>query len=308
MTPAISTIKLGDFKHGNTSRKAVIEALGKAFSTYGFIFVRGHQIPKALTDKMQQLSKQFFHLSQQQLESYIVPESHGQVGYTAPFTETGEHFRIPDSKHFFHIREENRTALINEVPDFIPTAQELFECFKKTYKTLLEAVGCTLGQDPAEFSSLEGNSTLRLLHYMATENPLRDEGLAKEGGNAVGMCASKHTDINFMTLLYALEPGLELFYNGNWMPITIPDEKVIIVNCGDMLQHLTGGYFKSGLHRVVCQPNTERYSFPFFGHPKPETSLVPLKGYEPKDAALFPHKTAGEFLDTRLIQIGLKKT
>jgi len=64
-----------------------------------------------------------------------------------------------------------------------------------------------------------------------------------------------------------------------------------------MLQMATGGYFRSTTHRVV-NPTGEvarrpRLSMPLFLHPRPEVRLSDTH-------------TAGEYLEERLREIGLK--
>ena len=99
--------------------------------------------------------------------------------------------------------------------------------------------------------------------------------------------------------------------DGKWIPITaLPDQ--LVVNVGDMLERLTNRKLKSTIHRVVNPPrhlmNTPRYSIPFLMHPRSEMSLAALPQCvttsEPK---LWEDITAGEFLDQRLREIGLKK-
>jgi isopenicillin N synthase-like dioxygenase len=79
-----------------------------------------------------------------------------------------------------------------------------------------------------------------------------------------------------------------------------------------MLQRLTNNKLKSTTHRVVNPPremwHTSRFSIPFFLHPKSKMSLACLNGCisdaQPK---AYPDATAGEYLDERLREIGLKK-
>jgi isopenicillin N synthase-like dioxygenase len=112
-----------------------------------------------------------------------------------------------------------------------------------------------------------------------------------------GVRAAAHTDINLITLLpVATAPGLEVQdLEGNWWAVPYAPES-IIVNVGDMLQYATQGYYRSTYHRVV-NPDSEdqgrsRYSMPLFLHPSSE---IVLSG----------NKTAKEFLQERLIEIGL---
>ena len=94
-------------------------------------------------------------------------------------------------------------------------------------------------------------------------------------------------------------------------PITaLPNQ--LVVNVGDMLERLTNGVLKSTIHRVVNPPrelmNTPRYSIPFFMHPRSEMSLAALPGcITSSNGKQWEDITAGEFLDQRLAEIGLKK-
>ena len=99
--------------------------------------------------------------------------------------------------------------------------------------------------------------------------------------------------------------------DGKWIPITaLPDQ--LVVNVGDMLERLTNGKLKSTIHRVVNPPraqmNTPRYSIPFFMHPRSEMSLAALPQCVGKEnPKRWDDITAGEFLNQRLREIGLKK-
>jgi isopenicillin N synthase-like dioxygenase len=128
----------------------------------------------------------------------------------------------------------------------------------------------------------------RILHYP----PLTGE---HEPG---AVRAAAHEDINLITLLpAATAPGLEVKdSHGHW--ISVPcDPGNIIINAGDMLQLASEGYYKSTTHRVVNPPENEakksRYSMPLFLHPRSEAHLSPTL-------------TAGEYLNQRLREIGLK--
>lgn len=74
-----------------------------------------------------------------------------------------------------------------------------------------------------------------------------------------------------------------------------------------MLENLSNGYFKSSVHRVVSQPNKERYSIVYFVHPKDEDRLDPLPGCIALtgDIQRFPNANRLEMLAHRLVEIGL---
>jgi isopenicillin N synthase-like dioxygenase len=238
--------------------------------------------------------------------AYSYPEKGYQIGYTPPKIETGEFAKTPDEKHFFHVYP-NDMPFIKEIPTFRENTVLLWNDFHKLARELMKFIALSINEFGDFFESSNGRigySLLRGIHYPAGQKPVDDDEVVTEGGNLIGMCASKHTDINMITLLLAKEPGLQLKYRGKWIPITIKDPDLLIVNVGDMLQHLTNGVYKSGLHRVVCQEDKERSSIPFFYHVPDDFSIFPLIQFgEPKEQ--FHFQTAGEFLHHRLRQIGL---
>ncbi len=150
-----------------------------------------------------------------------------------------------------------------------------------------------------------GNSILRPIHYYPIENP--------DSVPADAVRAAEHGDINLITLLMgASADGLQVLRrDGKWIPITALPEQ-LVVNVGDMLERLTNKKLKSTIHRVVNPPrelmNLPRYSIPFFMHPRSEMSLAALPGcVDASHPKLWEDTTAGEFLNQRLKEIGLKK-
>jgi isopenicillin N synthase-like dioxygenase len=99
--------------------------------------------------------------------------------------------------------------------------------------------------------------------------------------------------------------------DGTWIPITaLPDQ--VVVNVGDMLDRLTNHHLKSTIHRVVNPPRekmgTSRYSIPFFMHPRSEMDLTCLEScVTAENPKIYTDMNAGEFLNERLIELGLKK-
>ncbi len=78
-----------------------------------------------------------------------------------------------------------------------------------------------------------------------------------------------------------------------------------------MLQRLTNNKLKSTTHRVVNPPRelmgTSRYSVPFFLHPKSDMSLACLEScIDAEHPKAYDDYTAGQYLDERLREIGLK--
>ncbi len=146
------------------------------------------------------------------------------------------------------------------------------------------------------------NSILRPIHY----GPI-----TTEPKNAVR--AAEHEDINLITLLMgASADGLQVLNKqGEWVGVTALPEQ-LVVNVGDMLQRLTNNRLKSTTHRVVNPPRelwrTSRYSIPFFLHPRSEMRLDCLDSCITEENPLnYTPISAGEYLEERLIEIGLLK-
>lgn len=300
----IPTLDLQNFHSGTKKKKLFIQELKKALEGKGFFFLKNHQISENTLSTAKKVFNTFFEFPEEVRKLYEYVDEQHQRGYTPMRIEKGEFASIADEKHFFQIGAD-RNVVVTEIPEFKATADMLFAEFQRTAKTLLGAISLSLGLEESYLPSKEGNSIMRAIDYPPTDTPLIDDGLAAKGGNFIGMCASKHTDINMITLLEAKEEGLQLANGEQWLPITINDPKLIIVNAGDMLEHLTGGRYKSGLHRVVCKRNIRRFSIPFFCHVNKDESLVPLKHLGESDLTKYPFKTAGEYLNHRLAQIGL---
>ena len=58
-----------------------------------------------------------------------------------------------------------------------------------------------------------------------------------------------------------------------------------MANIGDMLDRLTGGWYRSTAHRVRNVSGNERLSFPFFFDPDFSAEVPPLPGRARVDAA-----------------------
>jgi isopenicillin N synthase-like dioxygenase len=312
----IPVVNLADFISGDEKKKAAfVQQLGKAYEDVGFVAVKNHGIPDALISDLYQYVQEFFSLPSDKKRMYEIPELAGQRGYTSFGKEHAKGSDAPDLKEFFQygqIVPENHplkpeypdNVSVAEVSGFNETLFKAYRAFEKSGKTLLQAIALYLGLDENYFDNKveEGNSILRAIHYPP---------ITVEPKSAIR--AEQHEDINLITLLVgASAGGLEILTKQNeWVPVTSLPEQ-IVVNVGDMLQRLTNNKLKSTTHRVVNPPrelwHTSRFSIPFFLHPKSATDLSALEGcVDENHPKVFEDITAGEYLDERLREIGLKK-
>ncbi len=310
----IPSLDLSDFTSGNAIQKEqFIQALGNAFNNIGFVALKNHGLSDELRENLYEASKEFFSLNDEQKKQYEHPELAGQRGYVGKGKETAKGHSRPDLKEFYHIGQPNPTGNMPanvfpvETPTFETYSVATYQIFEQTGKTLLQAIALYLGLDQLYFEDkvANGDSILRALHYFPIENP--------ETVPSDAVRAAAHGDINLITLLMgASADGLEVLRrDGKWIGITALPEQ-IIVNVGDMLDRLTNNRLKSTVHRVVNPPiekmRTSRFSMPFFMHPRADMDLTSLSScVNEENPKIYTDMTAGQFLDERLRELGLRK-
>ncbi len=312
---SIPIVDLSDFLEGGEKKQKFVHELGVAFEDIGFVSVRNHGVPQELIDTYYAAIQQFFALPKEIKKKYEVPGLAGQRGYTSFGKETAKGYQTPDLKEFWQmgqiIEGEDlpkehypNNIIVEEIPAFNRLSIELFKAFETSARELLRAIAIRLGIGEFFFDPHihNGNSILRAIHYPP---------IAKEPQSAIR--AEQHEDINLITLLVgASAEGLQLLSRNNeWLDITAP-EGCLVINVGDMLQRLTNNKLKSTTHRVVNPPrekwHTSRFSIPFFTHPRSEMRLNCLSACVDEQHPLqYPPITAGEYLNQRLVEIGLKK-
>jgi len=312
----IPVVDLSLFINGTPEQKVQFAAdLGKAFEEVGFVSVRNHGIDQQLIDALYQNVQTFFNKPEEIKRKYEIPGLAGQRGYTSFGKEHAKGSDAPDLKEFFQfgqtvgVHETSEEAYpdnvqVQEVPSFNEKFLEAYRAFEKSGGALLSAIAIHLGLGEHYFQEhiYLGNSILRAIHYPP---------ILHEPKSAIR--AEQHEDINLITLLVgASADGLEILSKENeWLAVKAgPGE--IVVNVGDMLQRLTNDRLKSTTHRVVNPPralwHTSRYSIPFFLHPKSKMSLACLSScIDDKHPKMYDEYTAGQYLDERLREIGLKK-
>ncbi len=312
----IPVVDLADFLSGDEKRKrSFVQQIGKAYEDVGFVAVKNHGISDKLIADLYQYVQQFFSLPIDKKKNYEKAELAGQRGYTSFGKEHAKGSDAPDLKEFFQFgqtvedndpikSEYQDNVTVNEVPPFTPTFFSAYRAFEKSGTALLQAIALYLDLDENYFDGFvhNGNSILRAIHYPP---------ITQEPKSAIR--AEQHEDINLITLLVgASADGLQILTKQNeWVGVTSLPEQ-IVVNVGDMLQRLTNNKLKSTTHRVVNPPrekwHTSRFSIPFFLHPKSKMSLACLQSCIDKDhPKAYDDASAGEYLEERLREIGLKK-
>ena len=312
----IPTVDLSDFTSGNSARKQnFVTALGDAYRDVGFVTVKNHGINESLIEELYREVKAFFNLPDDSKLKYEKKDLAGQRGYTSFGREHAKGSEVADLKEFWQFgqtvtdgdlisKEYPANVWVNELPGFNETGLNAYVSFEKSGRILLQAIALYLNLPENYFDDKikNGNSILRAIHYPPIMNDPKS-----------ALRAEQHEDINLITLLVgASAEGLEVLTMQNeWLPVvSMPGQ--IVVNVGDMLQRLTNNVLRSTTHRVVNPPKdlwgTSRYSIPFFLHPRSDMRLDCLKSCVTLDnPKQYDDISAGEYLEQRLIEIGLKK-
>ena len=309
----IPSLDLMDFTAGEPDRKTrFVQDLGRAFNQIGFVAIRNHGLSDALVKRLYDSTQKFFAMPDEVKKQYEHPELNGQRGYIGKGKETAKGFKVADLKEFYHVGQPEpegdmpANVFPEETPDFSEATLEAYRTLENAGKQLLRAIALYLDLPETYFDDKvrNGDSILRALHYFPLNPETTPDGAVR---------AAAHGDINLITLLMgASADGLEVLRrDGKWISITaLPDQ--VVVNVGDMLDRLTNHKLKSTIHQVVNPPrekmNQSRYSIPFFMHPRADMNLTSLGScIDTQHPKLYVDMTAGEFLDERLMELGLKK-
>lgn len=313
----VPSLDLADFtSRDHESKMKFVSDLGDAYHNIGFVAIKNHGLSDELTQKLYGTIEKFFSLDQKTKGELELESLAGQRGYVGKGKEHAKGRKVGDLKEFFHVGQPSDFGKTlgypdnvwpDEPADFEEVSLEVYKTLERTGVQIMKALAIYLGLEETYFDNkvIHGNSILRAIHYFPIPNP--------DDIPDTAVRAAEHGDINLITLLMgASADGLQVLRrDGQWIPITALPEQ-IVVNVGDMLSRLTNNRLKSTIHRVINPPkdqmHTSRYSIPFFMHPRADMDLSCLSTCVTEE---FPKQyedvTAGEFLDQRLKEIGLKK-
>ena len=312
----IPSVDLADFLSDDPKRKQkFVNEIGKAYEEIGFVALKNHFLSDELVEDLYKEVKAFFKLDPETKKKYEIEGLAGQRGFISFGKEHAKGKKEGDLKEFWHFGQEPaedanlkeeypENVQVEELKDFNRVGMEAYRMLEKTGIYVLRALALYIGLEENYFDhwASNGNSILRPIHYPP---------ITSEPKGAVR--AGEHGDINLITLLMgASTGGLQVLRkDGKWID-AIPKEDELVINVGDMLERLTNNKLRSTIHRVINPPKEEwrnpRFSIPFFMHPRGEMQLNCLEEcINEEHPKQYENITAGEFLNQRLIEIGLAK-
>ncbi|RPD60545.1 Clavaminate synthase-like protein [Lentinus tigrinus ALCF2SS1-7] len=254
-----------------------------AMRTHGFLYVVNHGLTQAQTDRYFDIADMPFaqvpEEEKKQLAGKIV-ENGSYRGYKARRLWTIDNGVRDEIEHYNLHRPIFQQQHPKALQPFLPELRSLTE--HNHYNVLFPilrmlALGLELPEET--FVNLhrfedEGETYLRYMKYFPYQTET-DEARVKN------VWLKGHTDIGSITILWS-QPvtALQIMSpDGKWRYVKhIPNG--LVVNAGDSMEMLSGGFYKATIHRVVQPPTDQRgrtrLGMFYFAIPSDDVKLVPL--------------------------------
>jgi isopenicillin N synthase-like dioxygenase len=267
-------------RSANTAR-----AIEAACRDSGFFYVTGHGVPEDLIVRLDRAARAFFALPDE-IKAEIAMARGGRAwrGWFPVGAELTS--GRPDRKEGLYFGAELPAAdprplhgpnlFPAQVPQLRPAVLEYLARLSTVAQTVLSGIALSLGLDAGYFAdSYTANPTIlfRIFHYPpsrpADSEPADSERADSEAveHEAAQWGVGEHTDYGLLTLLAQDQHGgLAVRTARGWIEAP-PIPGTFVCNIGDMLDRLTGGWYRSTPHRVRNTSGHGRLSFPFFFDP-----------------------------------------
>lgn len=287
---AVPTIDLADLRAGRP--EATARAIDAACREVGFFMVVNHGVDLGLLDRLDALARAFFALPE--AEKAEVAMARGGLAWRGWFPLRGERTgdRADEKEGLYFGTELGaedprvRGGLPLHGPNLFPRRPAglrdavlgYLEQATELGQQILGAMAMGLGLPRAWFQEQLTTDPVRLLRIF--RYPPTDPQGPRAG-------VGEHADYGLLTLLATDgRGGLEVKLGETWAPVR-PPRGTFVVNLGDMLERLTGGVYRSTLHRVVHHGSGDRISIPFFLDPSWEAEVprLPIVSRPPDEDA-----------------------
>jgi isopenicillin N synthase-like dioxygenase len=264
----------------------VADQIQAACRERGFFYITGHGVPAGLIGRLEAASAEFFCLPlEDKLEIAMERGGRAWRGFFPVGAEltSGE----PDLKEGLYFGAElpaddprvragvplhGRNLFPRQVPELRPLVLSYLEAMTGLGQAVLRGVALSLGLDAGYFADGYTADPTILFRIFSYPPPPPRAGGWGAGGWGVG----EHTDYGLLTLLAQdRSGGLQIAAPEGWIDAP-PIEGTFVCNIGDMLERLTGGWYRSTPHRVRNLSGRSRLSFPFFLDPGFTAEVPPL--------------------------------
>jgi isopenicillin N synthase-like dioxygenase len=259
----------------------VAEQIQAACRDRGFFYVTGHGVGDSLLAELADASAEFFALPlADKLEIAMERGGRAWRGYFPvgaeltsgrPDLKEGLYFgaELPedDPRVLAGVPLHGRNLFPPQVSRLRPLVLAYLDALTALGQAVLAGVALSLGLDARYFaatSTADPTILFRIFHYPPP--PSADEGWG----------VGEHTDYGLVTLLAQDDSGgLQVAAPEGWIDAP-PLPGTLVCNIGDMLDRMTGGWYRSTPHRVRNLSGHGRLSFPFFLDPGFAAEVPPL--------------------------------
>jgi isopenicillin N synthase-like dioxygenase len=267
---------------------AVAEQIQTACRRSGFFYVTGHQVPAELLDQLSAASEEFFGLPlADKLEIAMARGGRAWRGFFPvgaeltsgqPDLKEGLYFgaELPadDRRVLAGVPLQGGNLFPRQVPQLRPLVLSYLDALTSLGQAVLRGVALSLGLDAGYFAAgyaADPTILFRIFHYPSSSPQADSWGVGE------------HTDYGLLTLLAQdNHGGLQVRAPQGWIDAP-PIAGTFVCNIGDMLDRLTGGWYRSTPHRVRNLSGAGRLSFPFFLDPAFNAEVPPLPGQATTD-------------------------
>ena len=280
----------GDTRH-------VADQIADACRRHGFFYVVGHGVDAALQTRLEHLSRRFFaQPREQKLAIRMELGGHAWRGYFPvggeltsgkPDVKEGLYFgaELPDDhpKVAARIPLHGRNLFPEGIPQFRETVLDYMAALTQVGHALMKGMALSLGLDASYFADRYTREPLilfRIFNYPGTASSKTDTSSWGVG---------EHTDYGLLTILRQDETaGLQVKSPAGWID-AVPIPGSFVCNIGDMLDRMTGGFYRSTPHRVRNPGERDRLSFPFFFDPNFDAEVQRIVLGDPTTNNLIQH-------------------
>ena len=267
---------------------AVGAAIDAACRDTGFFCISGHGVDYELFESLDALAREFFALPQSaKAEIAMARGGRAWRGWFPLGDEVTS--GVPDRKEGIYFGQQlgpddprvqaelplhGGNLFPLQLPALAPAVLAWIDAMTELGHIVMSGIALGLGL-PADWFRLHLTSDPTLL-FRIFQYPV-------DGPGVWGV--AQHTDYGLLTLLAQDNcGGLQVLGRDGWVNIE-PIPNTFVCNIGDMLERITGGRYRSTLHRVRNTSGRDRLSFPFFFDPSWHARPQPLPlTAEPGDA------------------------
>jgi len=272
-------------------RAAAARAIEAACRDSGFFYASGHGVPPAALERLDRLSRRFFALPHEvKMEIAMAKGGRAWRGFFPvgdeltsgrPDIKEGLYFGTELPAEHPRVREgwplHGANLWSAELPELKPAVLDYMAAATRAAHAIVEGIAMSLGLEPPYFAdhyTADPTILFRVFHYPAPGREVHPESWG----------VGEHTDYGLLTLLAQDENGgLQVKTPRGWIDAP-PLPGTLVCNIGDMLDRLTGGWFRSTPHRVRNLSGKSRLSYPLFFDPDFAAEIVPLPQREVVDA------------------------